>query len=265
MFRLLTDPQSSITPTQRNVINQFVSATGASVRVATSYLRAHGWNIDVAVSEYYDGSGVGGASAKKDTKALTAIFDKYKDPEDPSTIGLDGTIAFIQDDLGIDLEDPFVLALACKLEAPTVGQFSKDGFIKGWQALNADSIPKMKKACEKLRSEYATDMDLFKQVYRFTFTFVRPPGQRNLPIETAVEYWNLLLGDKFPSPEVLKSWTTFVQEEYKRVISKDTWNMLWEFNESVLKSEQGLDSYDPEGAWPSIFDEYVAYTKKSKE
>lgn len=57
------------------------------------------------------------------------------DAEDPSTIGLDGTILFIQDDLGIDLEDPFVLALACKLEAPTVGTFSKDGFIKGWQSL----------------------------------------------------------------------------------------------------------------------------------
>lgn len=123
----------------------------------------------------------------------------------------------------------------------------------------------MQTACDKLRVNFATDLAFYKEVYKFTFGFVRPAGQRNLPIETAIAYWNLLIADKFSSPEEFKAWTTFVEEEYKRVISKDTWNMLWEFNESILKSEQGLEAYDPEGAWPSIFDEFVTYMKKIKE
>jgi DCN1-like protein 1/2 len=56
------------------------------------------------------------------------------DPEEPSTIGIDGTINYIQD-LGVALEDPVVLALAYKLDAPTMGQFPKQRFIKGWQSM----------------------------------------------------------------------------------------------------------------------------------
>lgn len=46
--------------------------------------------------------------------------------------------------------------------------------------------------------------------------------------------------------------------EYKRSISKDTWNMLWEF---VLYTRQdpNLDNYDIEGAWPSVIDDFVNY------
>ncbi|KAK9463180.1 Cullin binding-domain-containing protein [Lipomyces oligophaga] len=244
---------------QRNAVNLFIQATGASNKTANQYLRSHSWNLDAAVSEFLD-SNANRTSSKKQIKALTEIFEKYIDEEDPSIIGIDGTISFVQD-LGMDVEDPSVLALVCKLEAPTVGQFSKDGFIKGWQSLGVDSFPKMKSAAESLKESMLTDPDFFKQVYRYTFTFIKPSGQRNLPLDLAVEYWNLLLKDRFASPELFEKWIHFARDVYKRVVSKDTWNMLYEFNESVLKSDSGLESYDPEAAWPSIFDEFVTFLK----
>ncbi|KAK9243725.1 Cullin binding-domain-containing protein [Lipomyces tetrasporus] len=250
---------SSLTSAQRNAVNQFAAATGASTRSATTYLRNNAWNVERAVDEYYDSGAT--ATPKKESKAVLELFEKYKDPEDPSTIGIDGTINYIQD-LGVALEDPVVLALACKLEAPTMGQFTKQGFIKGWQSMNADTIPKMKKAVESLSTDLANDPAFFKQVYKFTFGFVRPQGQRILPLDTAVEYWKLLLEDKFPSQDLFCKWITFVTEEHKKAVPKDTWNMLLDFVVNVLGSDNGLDSYDAEGAWPSIFDEFVAYLRR---
>ncbi|KAK9450620.1 Cullin binding-domain-containing protein [Limtongia smithiae] len=259
---------SSFSTAQRNAIAQFLQTTGVtSSRTAASYLRASNWNLNSAISEFFETSGGVGSnggsrgSLAKETKALTQIFEKYQDPENTSIIGIDGTISFIQE-LDVALEDPVVLALACKLDASTVGQFSKDGFIKGWISLSADTIPKMKAAVDKLRTDLANDPAFFKQVYKFTFGFVRPEGQRVLPLETAVEYWTLLLADKFPSPELFNKWITFVTEVYTKAIPKDTWNMLLDFDLLVLSSEQGLDSYDAEAAWPSIFDDFVAYLKK---
>ncbi|KAK9318868.1 Cullin binding-domain-containing protein [Lipomyces orientalis] len=250
---------SSLTSAQRNAVSQFAAATGASTRSATTYLRNNAWNVERAVDEYYDSGAA--ATPKKESKAVVELFEKYKDPEDPSTIGIDGTINYIQD-LGVALEDPVVLALACKLEGPTMGQFTKQGFIKGWQSMNADTIPKMKKAVESLSTDLANDPAFFKQVYRFTFGFVRPQGQRVLPLDTAVEYWKLLLEDKFPSEDLFCKWITFVTAEHKKAVPKDTWNMLLDFVVNVLGPDNGLDSYDAEGAWPSIFDEFVAYLRR---
>lgn len=53
------------------------------------------------------------------------------DPETPGEIGIDGTISYIQD-LGLELEDPLVLAVATLLKSPSVGCFPKSLFILGW-------------------------------------------------------------------------------------------------------------------------------------
>ncbi|KAK9358980.1 Cullin binding-domain-containing protein [Lipomyces starkeyi] len=250
---------SSLTSAQRNAVNQFVAATGATSRTAATYLRSNAWNVERAVDDYYDSGAA--APPKKESKALVELFEKYKDPEEPSTIGIEGTINYIQD-LGVALEDPVVLALAYKLDAPTMGQFPKQQFIKGWQSMNADTIPKMKKAVESLSADLANDPAFFKEVYKFTFGFVRPQGQRVLPLDLAVEYWKLLLEDKFRNEDVFSKWITFVTEEHRKAVPKDTWNMLLDFVVNVLGSEDGLESYDAEGAWPSVFDEFVAYLRR---
>jgi DCN1-like protein 1/2 len=65
---------------------------------------------------------------------INAVFNKYKDHEDPNDLGIEGTIAFVQD-LGVDLEDPVTLALAYKLYSPRLGSFPRSLFILGWVEL----------------------------------------------------------------------------------------------------------------------------------
>jgi DCN1-like protein 1/2 len=77
-------------------------------------------------------------------------------------------------------------------------------------------------------------------------------------LDTAVAYWNLLLVPRHP---IVTEWTTFVTENYKRGISKDTWNMILEFT-TYYESDPSLASYDEEAAWPSVIDEFVEYLRE---
>lgn len=189
--------------------------------------------------------------------AITKIFKQYAD-KDEKEISIDGTIQYIQD-LGLDLEDPVVLAVAKELNSPTMGRFPRQDFISGWAKWNVSSFDDMKRAVELMGDKLQNDDDYFTQVYRFTFKFnMQDEGQRILSQESAVDYWKLLLSDKFP---ILDKWITFLQERYKRGISKDTWNMIWDFAK-YYKSDPNLQSYDEEGAWPSVIDEFVEYLKE---
>lgn len=65
-------------------------------------------------------------------KGLAEYSDSNRlDPENPGEIGIDGTIEYIQD-LGLELEDPLVLAIAHLLRSPRVGCFPKSLFLLGW-------------------------------------------------------------------------------------------------------------------------------------
>jgi len=57
-----------------------------------------------------------------------------------------------------------------------------------------------------------------------------------------VPLWQLLLGGQFP---LLDQWCQFVQEHYKKAISRDTWNLLLDFSRNV-KSD--MSNYDADGA-----------------
>ena len=49
-------------------------------------------------------------------------------------IGIDGTIKWCED-LAIDPEDVSLLAVACELKSPAVGEWTKSGFVEGWKRL----------------------------------------------------------------------------------------------------------------------------------
>ncbi|KAF8750133.1 glycosyl hydrolase 3 family [Rhizoctonia solani] len=57
-------------------------------------------------------------------RKLGALFDN-KDP-DSANIGINGTIQWCED-LGVDPEDVSLLAVACELKSPTVGEWTKNG------------------------------------------------------------------------------------------------------------------------------------------
>lgn len=85
------------------------------------------------MSRYYSGGG-GGSNASSATKAtLNKLFDKYREnaTAEPDLIGVDGTMSYLED-LQINLEGMDSLAALEIIQAPTMGEITRDGFVNGW-------------------------------------------------------------------------------------------------------------------------------------
>lgn len=195
-----------------------------------------------------------------DTKQLEKIFAKYADESKKDEIGIEGTMQYLED-LEIGLEEVGVLGLAMELAAPTQGVFTRSGFIGGWTALRISSLEGMKQHAATLTpalssSSSTRDAELFKKTYLHTFTFALTPPSRTLPLDSAIVFWDLLLaGDVFPR---LDQWRRFVTEK-GRGISRDVWNLLYDFIHTVGAD---LSDYDESEAWPVMIDEFVVWAKK---
>lgn len=127
--------------------------------------------------------------------------------------------------------------------------------------LSATSISEMKVAVEHMKEQMQNNPAYFKNVYRFTYTYILPPNTRSLPTESAIAYWELLLTGRF---QKLTEWNEFILNVYKKSISKDTWNMILEFA-NYIPNDPDLENYDLEASWPSVIDEFVEYLKENKK
>jgi DCN1-like protein 1/2 len=65
---------------------------------------------------------------------MTGTDVAYTTDPNGDNIGIDGTIKWCSD-LGVDPEDVSLLAVACELKSPTVGEWTKSGFVDGWKRL----------------------------------------------------------------------------------------------------------------------------------
>jgi hypothetical protein len=65
---------------------------------------------------------------------LNKLFDKYREDAagEPDAIGVEGTMSYLQE-LEVDLEGMESLAVLEIIQAPTMGEISRDGFVNGWQ------------------------------------------------------------------------------------------------------------------------------------
>ncbi|KAF8425181.1 Cullin binding-domain-containing protein [Tirmania nivea] len=255
---------SGLTSSQRSALAQFTAFTQCPEKIAAKILKSHSWNVEIAVDSYFSSNNATGSapspSAGVSVSSIHKVFDKYRERNDPQdTINVTGTMSYIQA-LGMDLEEPAVLVLCEALKAPTMGEFSRNEFVEGWKNMGCDTIEKMRAKIPELRNNISNDEATFKRVYLFTYTFARPPGQKSLPLDTAIEYWKLLLGRKWKTH--INLWIEFLEKEYKRSIAKDTWNMLYDFM-GLCNNDPELKSYDEEGAWPSILDSFVAFVRRN--
>jgi DCN1-like protein 1/2 len=163
------------------------------------------------------------------------VFDIDLDEQD--LIAAEGTERLVTD-LGLDPSDVVTIVLSWHLKCPTMCEFSRDGFRKGCKELGISSLNELKSKIPEFERELSIPETL-KQIYQFTFQFAKQQGQKSLPLETAIAFWDLLILDF----KYLELWKTFLVEKHGKAISKDTWNLFYDFIESF----NGFKNHDTDG------------------
>lgn len=87
---------------------------------------------DTSSCRYYGGGGAAQPSPASKS-ALNTLFDKYReaDAQDKDIVGAEGTMKFFED-IGVNAEDLDALATFEIIQAPTMGEMGREGFVKGW-------------------------------------------------------------------------------------------------------------------------------------
>ncbi|KAK0536016.1 Scaffold-type E3 ligase [Tilletia horrida] len=285
------------------VLKQFRGITNATAADAQRILKAHNYRISSAVDAFYEdavamdnaakgGSGSSSSAAKKADKEsrdrLNALFDEYKD-EDGDNITIEGAMELCSD-LGISPEDPAILPLSFYLRSPSLGTFTRDGYVDGWRTLGPglDTKEKQKEfvagtLAQELRQNAPVrgplaaqgKGGLYRRVYEFTYAFARPEGQKSLPLDSAIAFWELIIpcapafegnsdassssGAKFTQRQ-LDLWKEYLTETMKgRAISKDTWSLFLDF---ISQINEDFTNHDLDGAWPSVIDDFVTWAQE---
>ncbi|XP_071725778.1 uncharacterized protein [Rutidosis leptorrhynchoides] len=234
---------------QRDKIQQFMTITGASEKVALQTLKTSDWHLEGAFEIFY--SQPQPKSSYIDTKLIEKLYNKYKDPY-ADMIMADG-ISTLCNDLQVDPQDIVMLVVSWHMKAATMCEFSKQEFIGGLQSLGVDSLEKFREKIPFMRSELKDDQK-FKEIYVFAFGWAKEKGQKSLALDTAIGMWQLLFEVKqWP---LVEHWCQFLQARHNKAISRDTWSQLLEFSRNV---DPTISNYDAEGAWPYLIDEFVEY------
>jgi DCN1-like protein 3 len=180
--------------------------------------------------------------------AINKLFEEYKDDND--CILSDG-IERLCGDLEYKPDQFEVLVLAFCLDAEQMCCFTKKEFIHGLKKINATTIADIKLRISQVIEKLKNEMELFKQLYRWTFRFGLEYGHRILSLDMAIILWRLVY--TIHKPEILDRWLSFLENDSNiRGIPKDTWNMFQNFSEQF-----DISSYNSDDAWPSLFDDFV--------
>mmetsp|Transcript_5125 Transcript_5125/g.15623 ORF Transcript_5125/g.15623 Transcript_5125/m.15623 type:complete len:257 (-) Transcript_5125:700-1470(-) len=244
---------------QKEKTRQFCVFTGASERVAISMLKRTDWHLESAVDTFFSASGGGGFSAgpRVDTAKIGKLFDSYRD-EGEEDIGISGLERFCSD-LGVEPTDVIMLLIAWRMKAATMCVFTRDEWIRGFSAVGADTIDKMKAAFPALRAQL-DEPTAFRDFYGFCFGFAKDPGfgVRTLPMDVASQMWQLILGQRF---KYLDAWLEFCEVKQVKAVTKDVWDMLFTFSTSI---NDDMSNFDEDGAWPVLLDEFVEWWHEKK-
>jgi len=199
---------------------------------------------------------------------LSALFDSLRaDNDEKDKMELESTMSYLQDKLKVSLENAELFVVLEIVQAPSVGEITRAGFVDGWKKANSDGTIQAQAAfVQQQVRQLSTDTALFKKVYRYTFVAGRDRDQKALSLENAIVYWEALFSKpgwewKSKNHDWLACWKKFLSEKWTRSVNRDMWNMTLEF---ALKCSQDetLSFWSEEGAWPSVIDDFVEWCRQ---
>mmetsp|Transcript_6333 Transcript_6333/g.15306 ORF Transcript_6333/g.15306 Transcript_6333/m.15306 type:complete len:230 (+) Transcript_6333:33-722(+) len=201
-----------------------------------------------------------GAGGGEKRDAVMEMFEKYREKEEggPEQIGPEGIFGLCGD-LELEPTDVRLLILAWKLGAEQQGYFSKSEWQRGMEGLRADSLEALSARLDSLNRQLAsmTASPSFREFFRFAFRFSRQDGQKALEIDAV----KALLVTVLPPPHRhVERLVKFLEATPAiRGFNEDQWQSFLLFSHEVAAD---FSNFDPDGAWPSILDDYVEYCKK---
>lgn len=157
----------------------------------------------------------------------------------------------------VDPTDVIMLAIAWEMRAATMCVFTREEWTRGMTEMGCETIDALRSSFGSLRDRLK-DPDAFRDYYQFCFGFAKDPGfgVRTLPIEVAVQMWQMTIAEHFP---LLPRWLAFLEETNIKAVTKDVWDMLLTFATDV---DEDMGNYDEDGAWPVLIDDFVEWYKE---
>ncbi|CEG44957.1 dcn1-like protein [Plasmopara halstedii] len=187
---------------------------------------------------------------QEDNTTIDLIFARFQDLEvEEPTITEEGILVMC-DALGIDAQDPVMLALSCVMEAATMGTYTQSEFRRGMHRLHCNTIEDLRAVLPALRSQLH-DRAEFSTIYSFTFGFSKDPTQKSLALDLAIGLWDLLLPGHF---YWRRHWLQYVRQHARSVVSRDLWLQVLDFGHQI---KPDMSNYDENGAWPVLLDDFA--------
>ncbi|KAJ6238143.1 dcn1-like protein [Anaeramoeba flamelloides] len=202
-YNYFYEPQQLMNQNKKTKIQNFVRFTCTNKETAQKYLGSTLWNIERAVTQWFQKHPYGQSNGNSDIECLTnnkkskkkckrkvnspnkqnliKLFEELKG-EKSNIIDPEGVQTFF-DKIGVDIMDEMALIVSWKLNAKEMGIYTKQEFVENWWKYKA------------------------------------------IPVQLAIQLWKIVLPNRFT---LLDEWVEFLSQKdnIKLSITRDTWKLL---------------------------------------
>ncbi|EWC45441.1 hypothetical protein DRE_00840 [Drechslerella stenobrocha 248] len=220
-------------------------------------------------------------SLKRAPKTVEEWYAVYASEDDPEHIDVGGIIKLLED-IDVKFESAAIYILCWKLGLEAMGSIPKKKWIEGMNQFNIKNSQQLVKALATWLQETkptSPPSESFLAFFKYMFQFSKAtPETRSVALDSALAVLAFVLDpltydlrydpatstplatEVHPYPHAAPFLEFLTQKQPVKVINKDQWESFIPFNKSVKYS---LDNYDPEGAWPNLYDQYVDWRKEN--